>query len=223
MWKQKCACVVGLALLHFHYCHENMTRVAYSSMKDERSAEQTWRFRARLRAKPQMTGRCTRKNKWLLLSHWVLGWFVMQNYCDSSWPAQCGGSESLAKTKSCGRKGEKEKVGISKIQENEGSWAGLWAEVCMWVDPYNRCNFWGPFLFNYPSLLVKFDLHTRSCMVGIENKVWAGTCGGGQTPTQGLCPGIPGSDYSEVAMTHSQDANSWGELAIARKNFLEEI
>lgn len=115
------------------------------------------------------------------------------------------------------------KVGISKIQENEGSWAGLWAEVCMWVDPYNRCNFWGPFLFNYPSLLVKFDLHTRSCMVGIENKVWAGTCGGGQTPTQGLCPGIPGSDYSEVAMTHSQDANSWGELAIARKNFLEEI
>lgn len=74
-------------------------------------------------------------------------------------------------------------------------------------------------LFNYPSLLLKFDLHTWSCVVGIENKVWAGTYGRGQTPTQGLCPGIPGSDYSEVAMMHSQAVSSWGEACNRQEEF----
>lgn len=68
-------------------------------------------------------------------------------------------------------------------------------------------GFGGSILFNYPNLLVEFDVHILSSVVSIENTVGAGTCGNHRADCSAeLCPGVPSSYYSVVAVTHSQPA-----------------
>ena len=88
-------------------------------------------------------------------------------------------------------------------------------------DSYGGFIFEGSFLFNYPNLLVKFDLHMQSYVVCIENEIWAGTRGNHRAVSQqGLCPGVSGTDYSEVAVTHSQAASNWDDAVISMTNSL---